>query len=127
MKKANRDYRDGDYRFSIYCTNEKYIRSARLQTKKEFEGNELKTDRYHVELFRGIIPQIDAHCSVCKEKANTLGDIIHFSCSMTPVCTDCFNKNPFEISSTASSFIITNKKVEDDFKKIINELEEEDK
>ena len=71
--------------------NSPYIRSARLQS---FEGEELKVDYYHPDIFKNACDEVMERCIRCGCAPRTIGEGIHFQCSIFVKCDDCFKLEP---------------------------------
>ena len=75
---------------------EPYIRSRRLQTDKQFEGEKLRTDYYHPDIFKNACDEVMERCIRCGCAPRTIGEGIHFQCSIFVKCDDCFKLEPHE-------------------------------
>jgi hypothetical protein len=71
-----------------------YIRSRRLQTDKHFEGEKRKVDYYHPDIFKNACDEVTQTCIRCGCSPKTIGEGIHFQCSIFVKCDDCFKLEP---------------------------------
>ena len=73
----------------------KYIRSKRLQFHNHHAHDEkIDISPYHVDNYRHSCREVSTRCIRCGTLPRTIGEGIHFSCSLFVKCNDCYEIEP---------------------------------
>ena len=73
----------------------KYIRSKRLQFHNHHAHDEkIDISPYHVDNYRHSCREVSTRCIRCGTLPRTIGEGIHFSCSLFVKCNDCYAIEP---------------------------------